>query len=534
MGNSNDSKLTYRIFDSLINGQQSEKTKAQASLSDPNVDQSRLRILILDALSRRFYPREDPNEDKEAIWNRMWLLSTLGRISNDDPEAQKVVRNHLYPEEEPDLWARFWALEGLVAAKASDLEDLARKISEREREPAVRMLAVAILASKGDSESMREIQNGLLNTQSDTHLYKGTVRALRIVPIMSAVKGLCAVINKEGFSDVIDEAIIALGQLPSAPSYAESPLYYAEIATETLKNFIKKKRTYEFWDGVRTHALSALGNLRVESIAPLLIEELIDDNPAIVREAAKALEKVLGIRTATARILEAGSKYPDLTKKFADALRWMDRASVVEELETAMVSGHAEQQETARSLLSEVGGTAAFQKLHARTEAMAQYSQLMEKAEEKIRNLFETTIQEARGSYKWATYMDLTVFFLGVVLIAVSAYLVQSKGGTLDSWAGIGLTGGGGLLGIIYGTLIAKPRSQIQESVDHLMYIKVIFLAYLRQLHQADQAYSRRMLEDNPLTHQELDEFSKRIEKTLLVTIEELRKNRPEEIKNNG
>ncbi len=64
--------------------------------------------------------------------------------------------------------------------------------------------------------------------------------------------------------------------------------------------------------------------------------------------------------------------------------------------------------------------------------------------------------------------------------------------------------------------------------------VKVIFLAYLRQLHQADQAYSRRMLEDNPLTHQELDEFSKRIEKTLLVTIEELRKNRPEEIKNNG
>lgn len=346
------------------------------------------------------------------------------------------------------------------------------------------------------------------------------MRALRIVLIMPAVKGLCELIEKREFSNTVSEAIVALGQI--LPNQSQ----YAQDSARTLENFVIKSRRSTYWDSMRTQALSSLGNLKVESTASLLIRELDDDNPAIVREAARALEKVVGIKIATARIVEAASRAgKEGTERFANAFRWMDRNSIVEELETVMVSGPMDQQDVARTLLSEIGGSAAYQKLKARTRAMDQYTSVMKESEEKIRNLFDSSIKEARGGFKLATIMDTVVFFLGVALIAISAGLVLSKNGTLDNWVGIGLTGGGGVLGVIYGILIAKPRKQVRESVDHLMHLKLIFLAYLRQLNQADQAYTRRLLEDEPLTPQEVHEFSKMVGTTMRVAAEQITNN---------
>lgn len=506
---------TYKIFTSIVKGRQAERANAQSAISDSKIDRRLLRILILDALSNKFYPREDQKKDDEVRRDRGWLLSTLGRISDDDPVAKKVVRNHLDPANEPSRWVRFWALESLVAAKALDIQDFAGDTIKREEDPLVRMLAVAILASKDDKESKKEIEENVSKDVIDWD----TARALRIVYVPSAIKGLCEYIDKGEVSDSCYESIIALGQVPSDSLYFES-------ASQTLVNFISKNRTYSYRDGMRTEAIKSLGNLKVENAAPLLIEELTDYNPAIVREAARAIEKALGIRIATARILEAAGKAgQDNIEGFVNALRWMDRESIVDELEAFMVSGPLGQQEVARKLLSEIGGSAAYQKLKARTKAMDLYTLVMKESEEKIRNLFESSINEARGGFKLAAIMDTVVFFLGVALIAISAGLVLSNGGTLDNWAGIGLTGGGGVLGIIYGILIAKPRRQVREGVDHLMHLKLIFLAYLRQLNQADQAYTRRLLEDEKLTPQEVHEFSEMVGTTMRVATEQLANN---------
>jgi hypothetical protein len=40
------------------------------------------------------------------------------------------------------------------------------------------------------------------------------------------------------------------------------------------------------------------------------------------------------------------------------------------------------------------------------------------------------------------------------------------------------------------------------------MRVKMVFLAYLRRLHQADQAYTRRLLDDKPITFDEVKGFS--------------------------
>jgi len=71
------------------------------------------------------------------------------------------------------------------------------------------------------------------------------------------------------------------------------------------------------------------------------------------------------------------------------------------------------------------------------------------------------------------------------------------------------------MLGIVYGILIANPRRQVREAVDHLMHLKIVFLGYLRQLHQADQAYTRRLLDDTPISIQEVREFSKSVGETM-------------------
>jgi hypothetical protein len=274
-------------------------------------------------------------------------------------------------------------------------------------------------------------------------------------------------------------------------------------------------------ESMRTKALVGLGNLQVERTAPVLIEELQDDSPAIGHAASRALAKVLGVRTATARLLEVSSKAgPEAVTRFANALRWMDRTQVVEALEAVILTTNDAQQVFARDLLSEVGGQYAFQKLRARTDAASKYVSALEQAEEKIRSLFETSIMEAQHGFRLATRMDVTVFVTGIALICVSAVLALAGGQGLDKWAGV--SGGAGVLGVLYTVLIAKPRDQVRDAVDHLMYLKVVFLGYLRQLHQTDQAFTRRLLDEERLPAAELKSFGDMVGATMISAISSL------------
>lgn len=348
-----------------------------------------------------------------------------------------------------------------------------------------------------------------------------TVRALRVVPLVDTaiIKRMCAIVDQGLYTDATHDSIVALSQIPSNAPQAE------EIA-ETLATYVARFR-WPMYDSMRTKALIGLGNLRVERTASVLVEELTDGSPSIVYEASRALEKVLGVRTFAVRVLEAATKTGRAdADKFGSAPRWMDRLAVVEELEAAMLYGPQDQQDMARTLLSEVGGLQAFHKLRARTNAINQYMEALEKAEAAVRTLFETSIHEAQKGFRAAITMDVAVFAVGLGLILASAVMVLAFRGSLDQWAGLGagVTAGTGVLGVLYGTLVAKPRQQVRASVDHLMYLKVVFLAYLRQLHQADQAYTRRIIENEPLTPEEVNGFSAMISATMSNAIQQLAK----------
>lgn len=523
------SSSTYKAFEVLIKGRGIDREATLASLNDPDqsINRSQLRILLLDALTQDFAARERefaPGSEEERItadrdplaMTRTWLVGALARITDDDNQAQSAVRKYLDPDYEPNRWVRHAALAGLVAIGAWDLKDLALKVQDEDEEPWPHMLAIAILASQGDKRALKEIRSNL----EDEFWQVSTLRALRTVPIEEVADQVVSIAREIGTGkygeDVIYDAIVALG-------YFSSTWPQAEDAEEALLTSIKFCREHSWLVDLWSKTLRSLGNLNAKRAIAWIVEELTNDNPSIIFEAAVALQKVLGTPGAVARVVEAASTADrSYIEGYASALRWMRRGAVVEKLEEMMTAAPVEQQETARVLLIELGGLAAFQKLRARADAVAQYTQELEKVEKQIRDLFEHSIEEAQRGFRLATYMDLTVFVLGILLIASSAGLVLINGGSLDSWVGVGLTGVPGVLGILYGTLVKNPRRQIQESVDHLMYLKVIFLGYLRQLHQADQAYTRRMLEDEPMSVPDLDEFSNLIGRTMRTAVERL------------
>jgi HEAT repeat protein len=501
------------IFRALTADRLTEKYKAVELLDDKSnsIDLITLRTLLLRAINRDFkVGREDEFDDPSIAGTRSWLLGALGRISAGDHEATELLTKHVRRDYEPHNWARYWSLEGLITGKNPKTAEVAKSLVEVKNDPLVQNLATAFLALD-DTKIAQKLKQDL----EDPDKLWFVLRALRIVPIPITVSAICELVKNAQYTDATYDAIMALGKIPGDWTHST-------IASQALSACILKLRGSPWMDGMRTAAITGLGNLKIESSGPLIIEELVDDNPAVVREAARSIEKILGLHVTVIRILEAASKSGAASiDAYGRALRWLNRNDVAEELGSLMLTGSAQQQEIARSLLSDLGGAVAYEKLRARTDAMKQYTDVLERTEQKIRSLFEQSVQEAQRGFHVAVVMDAVVFGIGVVLLLGSAGYALLGTGDLAKWAGVGLSAGTGVLAVLYSLLIANPRRQVTESVDHLMRVKIVFLAYLRRLHQTDQAYTRRLLDDDLITADELKRFGDIVGEIMTDTIEQ-------------
>jgi HEAT repeat protein len=506
-------ELSESLFHQLVSPRFTEKYTAIDQLNDAaiNIDQPHLRSLLLGAVRGEYsVETERVDEDRSIADTRSWLLSALGRVSSDDNEATDEIAKHTDPEAEPSYWARYWALERLIAGNNRRTPESAEKVRQNGNDKLACCLALAFLASKGDRAAQEKIKENFANEQYQWH----ALRALRVIPLRFASPRLCELVEKAEYSDETYDAIIALGRLSNEASQALP-------AAQALTTAVSKMRGKPWLDGMRVAAITALGNLKVETSGPLLVEELTDYNPAIVREAARSIEKILGLQTALARIVEAAVKDPSpaSTGAFARALSWMDRDAVAEELVDLMGSGPVAQQDMARSLLSELGGATAYEKLRALTAATKQYRETLDHAEERVQSLFEQTVHEAQRGFQIATLMDLAIFSLGIIFLIASAFDALWKTGDLAAWAGVGSAG---VLGVLYSLLISNPRRQVREAVDHLMRAKIIFLAYLRRLHQTDQAYTQLLLSGNRVTIEQLKAYTDIVGTVMERTAEQL------------
>jgi hypothetical protein len=116
--------------------------------------------------------------------------------------------------------------------------------------------------------------------------------------------------------------------------------------------------------------------------------------------------------------------------------------------------------------------------------------------------------------------MDLVVFYLGVLLLAGSAAALLLGNGT--ALVGAAVVGGVGVLAILYALMIGRARRQVGQATAEVVRLQVVFLAYLRQLRQIDEAYVRRLLDDADFSASEVREFQQMVSATMDATLHEI------------
>jgi hypothetical protein len=513
------------VVKTLIQGRQAERMDAQRALErdDEGVNRDLARRLILDALNGPCTPLPvDRREDDTHAGARCWLLGSLAWVPADDKEPDSTLRRFSQVKNEWNWWARYWAVQALHLRKSADLQQFVRQhVVDTDDDVLPRSLGLAILAEAGDTKAIQEIKGTLEDdsgsADSEAALW-GVLRALRFVYLPFAVNHVCRIVeraaSKNIFSDTTFDAIVALGRIREGGKEASQ-------AANALMNIIIHAREYEFWDVMRIRAIEALAKLRVPHTASLLLDEITDLNPSVVKAAAQALQPVLGAEMTATRILERlrQDEDPELRLPlYASALRFLeDRTAAVNRMETAMVSGPSESRDYARRLLSEMGGSYAVDKLTASARGAEHYLDVLDRADNRLREMFEETLQEGQRGFRIVIKMDITLFVTGLVLLGL-AILAALRDEALISM----LTASGGILSVLYGRFFAKPRQQVEASVTHLSTLKTIFLGYLRQLHQIDQAYARRMLEDEPPDANEAEQFTVLVQKVMGKALEEL------------
>jgi hypothetical protein len=288
-----------------------------------------------------------------------------------------------------------------------------------------------------------------------------------------------------------------------------------EDVAHLLFRFLKVFRNYSdyVWNPMVIKILSCLRKyhqiLGTNIIIDNLHHELLHDNHNIVTSACKTLHTFYQINNSTNMILEAASKEvmklgssvnsPTIIA-LSNSLKWMNNKdiSVLEALEDRMYRGETENTRTlAQKLISEMGGANAIKKLEVRKMLKDSYSDRISKAQKDVENMFHTTIIDAKRGFNASMIMEILIFLSGLSLIIVSGYMAIFNGAQSSMhWIGTASTGGGGILGIMYSLFISKPREKVKENVTHLMFLKIIFLGYLRELNQVDQCFNHYILDE--------------------------------------
>ena len=499
------------VLETLTRGRQAEKADAVALLAQENngLDDPMMGSLLVNAINGEYNPdRSSDNKDPRTMV-RGWLLAGLSRVAKRATGYQDVLRKHLESEYEPNFWARYWALEGLMHCNTDDLELICReKINDED--VLLRMSSHVILAARDDEASLKVIMGCLEKAvanimdsgdANDQGEHWAILRGLRFVFLPQTVRHLCKILDLKKFKDYTYDAIKAFGAIP--PNERE-----AEDAAGALVDLLVGVREYQYWDALRTQALDVLGLLGVEHTSSLLLNELTDPNPAVARAATISLEKVLGARVTVSRVIERLAKEGrGWMTSYAGALRNLEyKDMAINELERLMVSGNNDNtRENARRLLSEIGGSTAMEKLRLQADSSERYMNALQQADERLRSLFDDTISHARKGFRVVLAMDVVVFSMGILLLIASAAMAFQND-TFANWAS-GLSGTGGVAGIIFGRFIGKPRQQVDESVLRLSLLQQEFLGYLRQLNQIDQCFTRRLLEGTGMDLKEMEGF---------------------------
>ena len=298
-----------------------------------------------------------------------------------------------------------------------------------------------------------------------------------------------------------------------------------ELLHILLFRLLKILRNYNdpIWNVVKKEILRAFRKyhsiFKSKIIIDDLSEELLNTDKNVVIEACKTLHTFNSPQLCTNIILDSLNNEisrvgyeasNDIVIALSSSLKWMNNKNnhILESLEEQMHRGSTDIiRNTSRRIISEMGGSNAIKKLDFRNTLNNNYSCRIDKAQNDVEKLFTSTINDAKHGFRVSLIMDIIVFLVGIILICVSGFIAIINNET-ENWAGITATGGTGVLTILYSLFLSKPREKVKQAVTHLMYLKIIFLGYIRELNQIDQCFNQNLIESDSMPTDDIKVYS--------------------------
>lgn len=341
--------------------------------------------------------------------------------------------------------------------------------------------------------------------ERDIHMYKYLILCLRNFG------------RKEWKKSIGDEQVNLYYKIFKLLNIARN--YSSRIWNEIKLQLLKSLRIYNRTTGKR--------------IVDELKDELLDSDISIVFEACKTLKSIFEIETCLKIIIEV--LYSESVKNvyFADKKIFAISYSlkILSQKETNLVNILQELEQSyddydkkniIRKLFTEMGGMQAIRKSQQNADIREKYMTMTSTAQLKVEEMFHKSIDDAKKAFKISLGMNIIVFLVGIVLLAISGIMaiVQDEG---DNWAGVGVSSGTGFLSVVYSLFINKPSRKIRKNTNHLMRLKVIFLGYLRELTQMDQTFSKNLLDTDNISQETLDGYVNKIKDSMNNSLKELR-----------
>lgn len=412
-------------------------------------------------------------------------------------------------------FTRFFALNAVahIAITDDEIEELKTLVKQiwqdKEEDYLVQAEASVIIVRLdiNESNAARDKIIAMLQDKKEFWPSWAALHALRYFPIPDLRGDIIQVMNADKrYIEHRRDAILALTNFED-DSNVERALGSVAVSNEN---------SY-----LRFEAIKALSKIGGTDAAHDLIKVLNDENAENRVQASAALKQILKKEEALVRIVEhairEGIKEEPITY-YVDALRRIDpdRTFCTEILNKELIVEDQKRVQVAEKILLELGGWAAVQKFSQRRKTIESLDKILDESEEDLTETFEDTIKQARRNFYFAMGVNIIIVGFGVILFIVAIFHLIQSPEKFETWI---LPGSGGVIGIILSQFLNNPRQNAREDLTTLMNVNVIYLGYLRQIHQIDATFKYEYFESRNFGTTQMNETVEKINSTVTQTL---------------
>jgi hypothetical protein len=224
------------------------------------------------------------------------------------------------------------------------------------------------------------------------------------------------------------------------------------------------------------------------------------------------------VATLVAAALAGNAKDGSPVGPFVDALRLVDpdRTSSTAALSKELGGEDRGRAQRAESILLDLGGWSAVQRLSQRRATLEQLDSLLEESEAVVQRTFEATVKQAQRNFYFALGVNALVVAVGLALSVIAILHLVQRPEDLESWL---LPGAGGVIGLLINLTFNNPRRNARDDLATLVNVNVLFLGFLRQLNEIEATFKHAYIEGGDFGVDDMIETVGRIDAAVASTL---------------